>query len=531
MARGLKLVIFLFLTLSLPTCRETQSLEIVDRLAQLGLIKKSERSQITRYLMEVTSYLKQTPSPTNSAVLEALTELEYKKFGASDKYYSYISFDTTHITKQDRVEIHARLKSYLGKLNACGLLAQSHYENYAQKIDGASFIHELQLLSTLAPEVAYAEWLKSDNLLLFADSLSYYKVLSDNRHNELNRDIQAGKIVSHYQLIDYCNHAVFVDLGAYPNDPAIYLEQVHRAVSTLLPELSFSDFEYVIEKDTAQSSPDYVSYVITRIHCNGKIYQHKSFISTEDIKAHGYLGKIDHDEFYQLFNKVLSDLQSPHRLHLIKQYESNNYRYFGIIALKQEQTEMFGRHYSYLRISDESYDNALTSAQIQEAISAYQKIGVFNHLTQEQIISATEKVAQQNNNGLNDVLSCFPSVIYWFDTELGNLEDPYRKLLEAFREISHGVFNPQSISDNFNLDHEKVTVKFSLAGEEYSRTLKIDGDWVDPDFFVFVDEVVKASHLEGKFYNLPGDGQVASIIFLTDDQYRLIKEHKLLVWD
>ena len=97
--------------------------------------------------------------------------------------------------------------------------------------------------------------------------------------------------------------------------------------------------------------------------------------------------------------------------------------------------------------------------------------------------------------------------------ELGNLEDPYRELLEAFREISHGVFNPQSISDKFNLHHEKVTVKFSLAGKEHSRTLKIDGDWIDPDFFVFVEDVVKASRLEGKFYNLPGDGQVASVIF------------------
>ena len=84
---------------------------------------------------------------------------------------------------------------------------------------------------------------------------------------------------------------------------------------------------------------------------------------------------------------------------------------------------------------------------------------------------------------------------------------------------------------NFNLDNEKATVKFSLAGKQYSRILKIDGDWIDPDFFVFVDEVVKASRLEGKFYNLPGDGQVASIIFLTDDQYRLIRENKLLAWE
>lgn len=525
MPRYLKLLFFVSLTLSLSNCRETQSSKIVENLVQHGLIKKNQRSNIT-------SYLNNTPSPSNSVVLEALTELEYKKFGASDKYYSYISFDTTHITNQDRVEIHARLKTYLSKLKACGLLTQTQHENYAQKIDDASFIHELQLLSKLAPETAYAEWIKPEKLLVFADSLSFYGVVSDKRYNELRSDIQSGKIISHYQLIDYCDHAVFFDLAACSDDPEIYLKEVHRAVSTLLPELSFSDFEYAIEKDTAQSSRDYVSYdVITRIRCNGKIYQHKSFISTEDVSAHAYLGKIDHDEFYQLFNKVLSDLQSPHRLHLIEQYESNNYRYFGIIALKKEQTEMFGRHYSYLRISDENYENALTSAQVREAISAYQRIGIFNHLTEEQIISATEKVAQQNNNDLNDVLSCFPSVIYWFDTELGNLEDPYRELLEAFREISHGVFNPQSISDNFNLDHEKVTVKFSLAGKEYSRTLKIDGDWVDPDFFAFVEDVVKASRLEGRFYNLPGDGQVACIIFLTDEQYRVVRENKLLVWD
>src|SRR5690606_33069762 len=107
----------------------------------------------------------------------------------------------------------------------------------------------------------------------------------------------------------------------------------------------------------------------------------------------------------------------------------------------------------------ENYRNALTSAQIEEAISGYQKIGLFNHLTQEQIISGAERAAQQSPKDLNDVLSCFPSVIYSFDTELGNLEDPYRELLEAFRDISHGAFNPQSISDNFDLDNEKATVK------------------------------------------------------------------------
>lgn len=455
-----------------------------------------------------------------------------EKFGIADQAYSLISFDTTHITAQERVEIHARLQAYLNNLNACGLITQSQYENYVHKIDDAAFIHELQLLSVLIPEVAYAEWLKSDNLPLFADSLFFYKVVTDNRYNDLKRDIQAGKIISHYQLIDYCDHAVFFDLAAYSDDPAIYLEAVHRAVASLLPELSFTDFEYAIEKDTLESSPGYDSYdVIAKIQCNGKSYQHKSFISIDHIKEYAYLGKIDHSEFYQLFNKVLADLQSPYRLHRIEQYESNNYRYFGIIALKQEQTEMFRRHYSYLRIGYENYRNALTSAQIEEAISGYQKIGLFNHLTQEQIISGAERVAQQSPKDLNDVLSCFPTVIYLFDTELGNLEDLYRELLEAFRDISHGVFNPQSISDNFDLDNEKATVKFSLGGKQHSRTLRIDGDWVDPDFFGFVSETVDASRLEGKFYNLPGDGQIASVIFLTDEQYRMLRENKLLVWN
>ncbi len=190
---------------------------------------------------------------------------------------------------------------------------------------------------------------------------------------------------------------------------------------------------------------------------------------------------------------------------------------------------MFGRHYSYMRIGDVNFKNALTSAQVQEAIFAYQKIGLLNHLTPAQIFSAKEKVAQQNNNDLNDVLSCFSSVLYWFDTELGNLDDPYRELLEGFRDISHGVFNPQSISDDFDLDNEKATVIFSLAGRPYSRTLMIDGDWVDPELFVFVEEIVEASRLQGKFYYLPGDGQIVCIIFLTDDQYRSARKDNLLV--
>ncbi|MBT1711009.1 hypothetical protein KK062_22390 [Fulvivirgaceae bacterium PWU5] len=86
----------------------------------------------------------------------------------------------------------------------------------------------------------------------------------------------------------------------------------------------------------------------------------------------GYLGFIDYQKFYQIFNQVLTDHRSPYRLHLVPaemEFFPGNYQYFGIIAMTQPQASALDRGFSLFGIvHEESFDNALTTDEIRPFI-------------------------------------------------------------------------------------------------------------------------------------------------------------------
>ncbi|HEY1872210.1 MAG TPA: hypothetical protein VGG71_14205 [Chitinophagaceae bacterium] len=173
----------------------------------------------------------------------------------------------------------------------------------------------------------------------------------------------------------------------------------------------------------------------------------------------------------------------------------------------------------------------LTNNQIEDAIIGWKESGILNHLTTEQIEAAKKKALESDNENLNDVVLNFPNVVHWFDAELENLKDPYAELLQKISNISHGVFKPTNISDNFNMPiNATVTVKFSLDNKDYSKTLQLQEDWIDTDFFDYVKQVVQENKLEGQCYELYEGGQGGIIIFLTPKQYQYLKTNKLLVF-
>jgi len=483
--------------------------------------------------------LKHQDEKNNAAYISGLFQSEFKKLTGHgySPFGTYLSFGDEKPKAAEQTKINKELSLYLSKLKNCGLVTDKQFNDQSEKINKNAYVHILQLLPDLSNQSAYEEWLSSDRIVKYGQKLAANNVISEKSFEALQNDANAGKINSHYQLINYCKYSLFFDLAKYSNEPSIYLEQIHREVSTLLPELSFTNFKYKIEIDSAESFKDYTSYkVVVSLKANGKTYKQKSFISPNDIGKDGnYLGKIDGQEFYQIFNKILSDNQSPLRLHQIQpnfQYgQPTNYQYFGIIALAKNQLDMFRYSSSYIQVSYEKFKNTLTSSRIDTAIEAYQQIGLLNHLTPTQLEEAKEKINEQENRNLNDVLACFPNIIHSFDTELSNLEDPYAELLREYSNISHKEFNPTNISDDFDIEKKKkVSLKFTLNNKNYQKIFKIENDWIDTEFFTFIKSVVTEYKLTGQFYELYTGGQDASIIYLTQKQYDYLKTNKLLVF-
>lgn len=492
-----------------------------------------------KQVKDFEEYLKHQDENNNAAYISGLFQAEFKKLTGHgySLFGTYLNFGDEKPKAAEQTKINKEISVYLSKLKSCGLVTDNQFNDQFEKIKNSEYVHILQLLPDLANQSAYEEWLSPDRIIKYGNKLVANNVVSEKSFETLKNDVNARKIKSHYQLIDYCKNALFFDLAKYSNDPSIYLEQIHREVSTLLPELRFTNFKYKIEVDSAESFKDYTSYkVVVSLKANGKTYKQKSFISPNDIgKDENYLVKIDGQEFYQIFNKILSDNQSPLRLHQIQpnfQYgQPTNYQYFGVIALSKNQLDMFRYSSSYIQVSYEKFKNTLTSSRIDTAIKAYQQIGLLNHLTPTQVEEAKEKIREQENKNLNDVLACFPNVIHSFDTELSNLEDPYAELLREYSNISHKEFNPTNISDDFDIEKKKkVSLKFIFNDKNYHEVFKIENDWIDTDFFNFIKSIVAEHKLNGAFYELYTGGQDASIIYLTQLQYNYLRTNKLLVF-
>lgn len=369
----------------------------------------------------------------------------------------------------------------------------------------------------------------------FADKLYAKEICSKADYDKLLSDLGNNRINNGIDFLKYCNKAIIVNLGDYSDKPEIYLEQIHKATSTLVSGLEFADFSFRIVLDSSYS--DFKSYdVIVSFRSNGRTYTHKSFINPEDIGVHKnmeYFGKISQQEYYKIFNKVLADLESPYRLHEVKGYKGNavDWNKFGIIALTKDQAAMLHGGGVYFTPSYETFRNTLTSQKIDSAIEMYKAIGLFKHLTKEQIDASCINAVQRNNQSLNDVLSCFPSIIYNFDTELANLENPYEELLNEFSLISKQQFNPTNIIDNFSKPvSNSVLVEFSINGKRYSNRLLLDNDWVDPAFFDIAQKAVSENVIDGQFYNLYSDGQDANVIFLSKKQEEFLRTNKLIVF-
>jgi hypothetical protein len=504
----------------------------IQKLVDIKLINLKQ-------VKDFEEYLKNQDENNNAAYISGLFQAEFKKLTGHgySPFGTYLNFGDEKPKATEQTKINKEISVYLSKLKSCGLVTDKQFNDQSEKIKNNKYVHVLQLLPDLATQSAYEEWLSPDRIIKYGNKLVTNNVVSEKSFETLKNEVNAGKIKSHYQLIDYCKNALFFDLAKYSNDPSIYLEQIHREVSTLLPELSFTNFKYKIEVDSAESFKDYTSYkVVVSLKANGKTYKQKSFISPNDIGKDGnYLGKIDGQEFYRIFNKILSDNQSPLRLHQIQpnfQYgQPTNYQYFGVIALSKNQLDMFRYSSSYIQVSYEKFKNTLTSSRIDTAIKAYQQIGLLKHLTSTQVEEAKEKMKEQENRNLNDILACFPNVIHSFDTELSNLEDPYAELIRQYSNISHKEFNPTDISDDFDIEKKKkVSLKFIFKDKNYQKAFKIENDWMDTDFFTFIKSVVTENKLDGTFYELYTGGQEASIIYLTQLQYDFLRANKLLIF-
>ncbi|CAL2108711.1 conserved hypothetical protein [Tenacibaculum sp. 190524A02b] len=503
---------------------------MVKKLVEVELIKPEDENLLK-------DELSKTEIITKAQYVDVLFQFEFKKqtgFQYSE-LNTYFDFKSEKLTKAEQKEVNNQLVDYVKKLNKVQIINNKQLKKQIYEIKDSNYAHLFQMLLDIIDQVAFDYWLSNSKINEFRIKLYNNKIITEEENKQLELAINTNTIKSPFQIIKFCKKARFFDLSKYSNNPFVYLKEIHQVTSEILPELSFNKFNYQIEKDSLHATNGYItSYVVVSIASNGEEYRCKSFIDSDSIGGEqGYLGKIDEQEYYQIFNKILRDLSSSYRLHLIS--SSNSYRewksnqYFGILALNEDQREMFEVINSHWELSYENYNNELNTKKIRNIIEQFTVLGLLNHLDKEEIGNSMIKIKEKKINSKNDILKTFAKSVMSFDFELGNLDNPYEEMIEEYKIISHNDFNPINIKDNFDIQKDKVVVSFDFKDRHYQKVFRVDGDWVDTAFFEFMNKIVIENNLKGRFYSLDGEGK--TIVYLTKDQYNVIKKKKLLEFE
>jgi hypothetical protein len=417
----------------------------------------------------------------------------------------------------------------LEKINKAGLLTNRVYTYTLQGIDSGRYVAEMQMIGQLTEMSSRLEWLAPNRLLPIAEKLHEKSIVSDSAFRRLQNDIKASKIESAFQLNDYCELDRVFDLAKYPDEPDVWLEQLHRGIASIVPGLNFTNFSYTTIPDTSFSIPG-VRFKVSLV-CNGRIYKHTSLAFNNYKNRQGKITPNDifAEDFYRIFNKILIDQQSPLQLHSVMFSYANaaddNSRHFALIALKEEQTDVFMKYpcMSYMLVSMDSYNNRLTSVKVDSTIAEWKKMGLFAHLLEPEISTAIDNAKADNLFTMNGLLLNFPRVIYPLDSAFMSPHYPYASILSHLAGITHGALNPTKITQRKMKGGVKL--QYSSKGIIHSHTFNTANGWLDAKFPAFLKRLSQENNLSGNFYQLPYED---AVIYLTNQQHAYALKNKLL---
>lgn len=505
----------------------------IDSLIKYRVVMAKDRPVLQK---EATRYKGQASSQV--AILRGVYGIMLQKIFPVIKHTGsfFVSYRENNTNKNRQDSVNNALHLLLDKIRKAGLLTNRVYTHTLKDIDSSSYIMDVQMIGTIAELSSRLEWLTPDRLLPVAEQLHKASIVSDSSFTRLQDDIRNGNIESADQLINYCNLSRTIDLKKYPNDPHLWMEQLHRDISSIMPGLNFTDFSYTTTPDTDRTSfPEGMPITKFKVslNCNGHIYKYTSTTfdygtKQGEVKPKDTFVKL----FFRIFNKVLTDQQSPLRLHVAMFGQGNSagsgLDYLPLIALREDQVKIFMKEpcMTYMFVSMDGYDNTLTSGRIDSTIAGWKKMGLFAHLSEAEIDKAVDNAKADDWYSMNKLLSNFPRVVYPLHAAPMNPHTPYTGILNHFAEITHGAFNPTRISEH------KVTggykLQYVFKGKTHSYTFHTAYGWMDTRFTTFMKRLACDNDLPGSFYQLQYED---SVIYLTDQQHLYAIKNKLLDFD
>ncbi|MEZ4917806.1 MAG: hypothetical protein R2792_01775 [Saprospiraceae bacterium] len=357
-------------------------------------------------------------------------------------------------------------------------------------------------------------------MLTLSEQLRDSGICTGENYQALLKAVEQKEIHSEFDIIRYFNNVVILNAADFTTASVETFERLHRKTAAAHPDLSFTDFEVQYKKELADNPFQIpMDYALVSLQHKGKKYQLQNTIYLEPNNEVGR--EMVLDEYYQIFNKILANEQSPYQLHRLDKNQKgwDDPEQFAIVAFTEEQANML-QGTMLFSMSAEFLRPIYSSKQIEAVLDGFKKSGVLEGLSPKELILAKEKIERQAIGSDEEILTCFPNLIYCFDVELGNIDTPYEELIQAFSRISRGAFYPLDLNCRFEMGSEQgAFIEFNFNTKHYQITLDASSDYLDSRFIEFMNFVAKDNSLPGRFYQKSDPySQELCILYLTETQ-------------
>ncbi len=109
----------------------------------------------------------------------------------------------------------------------------------------------------------------------------------------------------------------------------------------------------------------------------------------------------------------------------------------------------------------------------------------------------------------------------------------YIHLVQNYSEASRNVLLLSDIEDRFDHSRKVAWIVFSFRGQRFERTVPFESKYKPKEFDAWMEEVLRALGIRERFYELPSEGDVIGLTFMTPETHARAIEWGLLPrdWD
>lgn len=416
-----------------------------------------------------------------------------------------------------------------------GLVNRKVYDETIKKIRAKELKTEMDIIDYAKFQLQFYETLPTlkEEELKILDNLKQVGLLSEVNFQELIHPKNAERELSRFEIFSKCENAKVLKNDICTSKPFTCFQNAFAEIKSLIPDLDYKNFDYRIDERSFEWDKDLL-FLESKIQMDldGKTYRSSSMQGSYNKKEDPNWTLDSLEINYQssainMVNKILTNRNSSMRLYSVFEKSTDFRKKRAILLMTQNQFKAWNDPYG-MHFYSEDHNNFFTIDKVNELIDEYKLIGLFDHLTKDEIEEGIIKVHEGNIYSHVDILMQFSNVIIDFDWEYHNLTNPYEELTTKFAKSSKGNFKPENIKDDFSKNYEKAetTFSFEVLGKKYQREFRMMGDWLDHRFISLINDAIKDSQVDGKFYDCIDDAQYDGYIFLTKRQYDFLKKEQ-----